>query len=218
MKKLSNRITFFGGMLAAYVGLIRPWISRWNATDDELLKTQPGDELIPHPLLHTTRSVLIQAPAEKVWPWVVQIGYGRGGFYSFDKLERAAGLKGLRSATEIDPNLQKLKQGDTIHISPETPMTVEVLKRNRAMVLHTVMSPFTAQPLDPRNPPQPWIDWTWSFLVTPLNEYACRLASRVRMAYAPYFALWPLMALVVEPATFIMDRKMLLTIKERVEG
>jgi hypothetical protein len=218
MKKLSNRITFFGGFLAAYVGLIRPWISRWNATDDELLKTQPGDEIIPHPLLNTTRSVLIQAPAEKVWPWVVQIGFGRGGFYSFDQLERAAGLKGLRSAAEIDPNLQKLKQGDTIHISPVTPMTVEVLKRNRAMVLHTIMSPFTAQPLDPRNPPQPWLDWTWSFLVTPLNEYTCRLASRVRAVYAPYFLLWPLMALGVEPAAFIMDRKMLLTIKERVEA
>lgn len=218
MKKLSNRITFFGGFLAAYVGLIRPWISRWNATDDELLKTQPGDEIIPHPLLNTTRSVLIQAPAEKVWPWVLQIGYGRGGFYSYDQLERAAGLEGLRSATRIDPALQKLKQGDTIHISPVTPMTVEVLKRNRAMVLHVLMSPFTAQPLDPRNPPQPWMDWTWSFLITPLNEYACRLASRVRAVYAPYFLLWPLVALGIEPAAFIMDRKMLLTIKERAEA
>jgi hypothetical protein len=218
MKKLVNRITFFGGFLAAYVGLIRPWISRWNATDDELLKVQPGDELIPHPLLHTTRSVLIQAPAEKVWPWVVQIGYGRGGFYSYDQLEQAAGLEGMHSATSIDPALQQLKQGDTIHISPVTPMTVELLEPGRAMVLHSLMSPFTAQPLDPQNPSQPWIDWTWSFLVTPLNDYACRLVSRVRAVYAPYFLLWPLVALGLEPATFVMDRKMLLTIKERAEG
>jgi hypothetical protein len=219
MKKFLNRITFFGGgLLAAYVGLVRPWISRWNATDDELLKVQPGDELIPHPLLHTTRSVLIQAPAEKVWPWIVQIGYGRGGFYSFDQLERAAGLEGLHSATGIDPALQKLKQGDTVHISPVTPMTVETLLPNRAMVLHTVMSPFTAQALDPQNPPQPCIDWTWSFLVTPLNDYACRLASRVRAVYAPYFMLWSLVALGIEPAAFVMDRKMLLTIKERAEA
>lgn len=218
MKRFFNRLAFFGGgLLAAYVGLVRPWLARWNATDDEVLVRQPGDNLIQHPLTQLTHSILIQAPAEQVWPWIVQIGYGRGGFYSYDQLERAAGLEGLHSATRIDPELQKLKLGDTVAISPVTPMTVEVLKPNRAMVLHIVMSPFTAQPVDPDSE-QIWMDWSWAFLITPLNEYTCRLTSRVRAVYHPYVLLWPLMALGMEPAAFVMDRKLLLTVKDRAEG
>ena len=147
----------------------------------------------------------------------MQIGYGRGGFYSYDQLEQAAGLEGLHSATTIDPELQKLKQGDTVMISPVTPMTVEVLKPNRALVLHMVMSPFTAQPVEPSGG-QPWMDWSWAFLITPLNDYTCRLTSRVRAVYSPYVLLWPLIALGLEPASFVMDRKLLQTVKARAEG
>ena len=219
MKRFFNRLFFFaGGLLAAYVGIVRPILARWNATDDEVLGPQPGDDLVRRPLLQTTQSILIQAPAEKVWPWLVQIGYGRGGFYSYDQLERAAGLKDLQSAMHINPELQKLQVGDSLPISPVTPMTVEVLKPNRALVLHILMSPFTARPLPANNPPEPWMDWSWAFLITPLNDYACRLTSRVRAIYSPYFLLWPLMALVVEPASFVMDHKMLATIKLRAEG
>jgi hypothetical protein len=218
MKRFLNVLFFFaGGLLAAYIGVVRPLLARWNATDDEVLGVNPGDELVRNPLLQTTHSILVQAPAEKVWPWLLQIGYGRGGFYSFDQLERAAGLKDLRSATQIDPDLQKLKVGDTVPISPVTPMTVEVLKPNRALVLHMMMSPFTAQALPRHNPPEPWMDWSWAFILTPLNDYTCRLTSRVRAIYSPYLLMWPLMAIVLEPVAFAMDQKMLATLKARAE-
>jgi hypothetical protein len=218
MKRFFNSLFFFaGGLLAAYVGLVRPLLARWNSTDDEVLGEQPGDDLVKRPLMQTTHSILIQAPAEKVWPWVQQIGYGRGGFYSYDELERAAGLKDLQSATEIVPELQNLKTGDTLPISPVTPMTVTTVTPNRTLVAHILMSPFTAQPLPEHNPPEPWIDWSWAFIITPLNDYACRLTSRVRAIYSPYLLLWPLIAVVLEPAAFAMDQKMLATIKERAE-
>jgi hypothetical protein len=219
MKRFFNLLKFFGGgLLVAYLGLLRPRMARWNASDAEVHGPHPGDELVPHPLLQTTLSITIQAPAEQAWPWLVQIGYGRGGFYSYDRLERLAGLEGLHSAHSIDPELQKLKRGDTLQISPVTPMMVEVFQKNRAMVLHTVMSPLTAQVVDRRNLPPPWIDWSWAFLLAPLDASSCRLTSRVRATYAPYLPLWPLIALVIEPASFIMDRKMLETIKKRAEG
>jgi len=219
MKRFSNRLTFFGGgLLLAYLGLVRPRLARWNASDDEVLGRQPGDELIPHPLLHTTCSITIHAPAEQVWPWIVQIGYGRGGFYSYDWLERMAGLEGLRSATRIDPDLQNLAVGDTVPISPVTPMKVAALQPGRALVLRALMSPFTAEILDPDNLRGPWMDWTWAFLITPRGEGSCRLTSRVRAAYAPYILLWPMMAFVLEPVSFVMDRKLLLTVKQRVES
>ena len=219
MKLSLNRFTFFaGGLLAAYLGLARPRMASWGAEASEIAGPQPGDELIPHPLLQTTRSVIVRAPAGRVWKWVAQIGYGRGGFYSYDWLERMAGLEGLRSAERIDPALQELKVGDTVQISPVTPMTVASCQPGRALVLHTLMSPFTAQPLERIRPNEPWMDWTWSFLISPLNEYACRLTSRVRAAYGPYLALWPLMALAVEPASFVMDRKLLETIRARAEA
>jgi hypothetical protein len=218
MKKLFNNLKFFGGgLLLAYVGWLRPRLARWQVSDAEVRGPHLGDDLLPNPLMQINHAVTIEAPAETAWQWIVQVGYGRGGFYSYDWLERAAGLVGLRSAEEIDPGLQKLKVGDTVKISPVTPMTVEVFKPGRALVLRTVMSPFTAQALDRRSPPEPWMDWTWAFLVQPDSHQRCRLISRVRASYAPYFALWPLMALLAEPAAFVMDRKLLLTVKERSE-
>jgi hypothetical protein len=218
MRRFLNRLSFFGGgLLVAYLGLLRPRMARWNATDEEVLSRQPGDELVSHPLLHTTCSITIHAPASQVWQWIVQIGYGRGGFYSYDRLERAAGLEGLRSATRINPDLQKLTVGDTVAISPVTPMKVAVLQPGRALVLQVLISPFTAEVLEPANPSGPWMDWTWAFLITPLDEESCRLTSRVRAAYSPYILLWPLMALLVEPVSFVMDRKLLMTVKQRAE-
>jgi hypothetical protein len=219
MKLLRNPFTFFvGGLLAAYIGWARPRIARWGTPEGEVTGSQPGDTLIPQPLLQMTHSISIQASPERVWEWIVQIGYKRGGFYSYDWLERMAGLKGLQSATRIDPALQKLMVGDTVKISPVTPMTVAVLQKNRAMVLRILMSPFTGLPLDRMRPSEPWIDWTWGFLLSPLTEQSCRLTSRVRAAYGPYLSLWPLMAIGVEPATFLMDRKMLETVRSLAEG
>lgn len=218
MKRFLNRLMLIkGGLLIAYLALIRPWISRWNATQDEVEGVHPGDELIPEPLLQTTRSVLIRAPAETVWPWLVQIGYGRAGFYAVDALVQPEGLKAPDAPAKIHPAFQHLNPGDTIAVGPVTPMTVAVLRPNRALVLHGLIDLKSGQALDPRHLTMPWVDWTWSLTIVPLNDYACRLVSRVRAVYAPYALLWPLVALGLEPAAFAIDRKMLQSIRQLVE-
>ena len=72
--------------LVAYRLWIQPWQHRWGATDDEVHRTMPGDGLIPD-AASTTRAITIAAPAEQVWPWLVQLGYGRGGWYSYDWID-----------------------------------------------------------------------------------------------------------------------------------
>jgi hypothetical protein len=204
------------------VGYLRPRLARWGAQDGELQFDQPGDTLVPEPMLQMNHSVTIQAPPERVWPWIVQIGYERGGFYSYDRLERMAGLKGLQSATEINPAWQNLQVGDSVKIGPESPMTVAILEKNRALVLRMLMSPTTARVLDRSSYSEPWMDWTWAFLLTPVEGIngpgqATRLTSRVRAIYAPYIPLWPVLTIGMEPAAFLMDRKLLETVRSRAE-
>ena len=79
------------GALAAYVFLVRPWHLKWGATDEETKMILPGDELFEHPQLNATHAITINAPVKKVWPWLVQIGQNRGGFYSYTWLENLVG-------------------------------------------------------------------------------------------------------------------------------
>ena len=109
-------MNFFKSLLgAAQVGgalvlspLLRPWYNRWGATSAETHLPLPGDELVPLPMLGYTRAITIQAKPEKVWPWLAQMGQGRGGLYSYDGLENVAGCD-IHSVDRIIPDLQKLQ-------------------------------------------------------------------------------------------------------------
>ena len=109
---------------AAYVLVVRPWYLRWGASEDEVRKPLPGDELVPDPKIQSTRAVTIDAPVEDVWPWLVQLGYGRGGFYSYDIFEnaftRALGMRAhYQSLDRIVPELQDLREGDFLPAAPQ---------------------------------------------------------------------------------------------------
>jgi hypothetical protein len=167
-------------------------------------------------LYETTRAITIGAAADKVWPWLIQIGYQRGGFYSYDWLENLAGLE-ISSADHIDPGLQRLKVGDSVLIAPETPLAVARLEPNRLLVLHNTMNPFNAQTVDLDDPATgPFLDWSWTLALVKLNESTTRLVVRVRGSYEPPW-LAPLVYALLEPAHFLMERKMMLGIKERAE-
>jgi hypothetical protein len=84
----------------------RRHLLRWGATDDEVAAALPGDELVPDPSFSATRAITIAAPPADVWPWIVQMGYGRAGFYAYDWLDN---LGHGRSADEIVPDLQRLE-------------------------------------------------------------------------------------------------------------
>jgi len=215
-KALLGGIVVGAAALSVYALGVRPWQLHWGAGAAEAARALPGDDLVPSPTLSTTRAITIHARPDQIWPWLLQIGYGRGGFYSYDSLERIAGLRGIVSAERIVPEWQQVAAGNTIQISPVTPMDVAVCDPGRALVLHTVMNPLTAEVADPRAGGL-YLDWSWAFLLEPIDAATTRLIIRVRGYYQPRW-LAPLFYAAVEPAHFIMERKMLLGLKQRAEA
>lgn len=109
-----------GGLAAAVIGYLlwRPRMLRWGATTEEVNERLPGDDHTPHPRVQGTRAITIDAPPERVWPWLMQMGIGRAGFYTHDWVERllfhARYVDGRHSATRIHPELPPLKVGDSV--------------------------------------------------------------------------------------------------------
>ncbi len=99
---------------ALYLLLIRPWKIRWGATDEEVTRAMPGDDEVKHPLMVGTRAVTIQARPDDIWPWLVQIGTGRAGWYSYDWIENLMGLE-IRGARRIIPEFSILKLATRSH-------------------------------------------------------------------------------------------------------
>jgi hypothetical protein len=185
----------------AYWSLVRPWHLRWGATDQEAREALPGDELTsPHPKLNATHAITISAPAADIWPWLVQMGQNRGGFYSYTWLENLVGCH-MRNANHIVQEWQRLEVGDSVRLHPKTPpLKVLMLQPGRLIVLEK----------------------TWAFYLRPIDEQTTRLITRGRGDYNPStknsifnFLIW---RVIFEPAHFIMERKMLLGIKRRAEG
>jgi len=104
------------GVFMLYRGGLRPWMYRWGATDEEVAAKLPGDELIATTTATTTRALTIDAPIDDVWPWLAQIGEGRGGFYSYSWLERAVGAA-IHNADTVHPVWQDVHVGDTVWLA-----------------------------------------------------------------------------------------------------
>src|SRR5450759_2138223 len=112
-----------GAAGAAYLLLARPRHLRWGATDQESRGPLPGDDLLANPDLAATRAITVRAPADQVWPWIAQLGQGRGGFYSYDALENLIGCD-IRSADRVVPEWQDVKVGDEVKLAPEVGLGV----------------------------------------------------------------------------------------------
>ncbi len=162
----------------------------------------PGDELLPEPDVLATRSVTIDAPAGSIWPWLMQMGSGRGGVYTYDWIENLFGLD-MHSINEIRPEFQDRKVGDAERLGKSGPvMRVNALNPEQSMVLASDDG-----------------TWVWAFGLYPIGDGRTRLVSRNRIA-APGAQLLvrAFQTLVMEPGSLIMERKMLLGIKERSEA
>ena len=185
---------------AVYLLFLRRWCLAWGARDDEVAAKLPGDELLPDARLVTTRAVTIDAPPEAIWPWLVQMGSGRGGAYSYDWIENLLSLN-MHSAGEILPQYQHIAVGDELPMGPGRPgMTVEVLDPPRALAVRAADQ-----------------NWVWIFALVPEGK-STRLISRNRIAtsvFAPAGRL--VFTLLMEPGSLLMERKMLLGIKQRAE-
>lgn len=114
-----SRIAALIAAVAAVVGYragVKPWMYRWGSNDDEVTAALPGDDLVAATSIRTTRAITIDAPVELVWPWLVQIGEQRGGFYSYSLPERAVGVD-VHNADRIHPEWQDLRTGDTVWLA-----------------------------------------------------------------------------------------------------
>ena len=189
------------GALSAYLFAIRPWHLRWGATDEEVKEFLPGDDLVPHTTQTATHAITINAPVKDVWPWLAQVGQTRGGFYSYTWLENLVGCR-MHNAEQIVPEWQELKVGDEVWLHPNAPpLPVLIYEPERAIVLGS-------------NTKSPG---TWGFYLKKLDETSTRLIIRARGDWKPSLFNWLIQHTVFEPAHFIMERKMMLGIKERAE-
>jgi hypothetical protein len=207
------------GAGAVYWFVVRPQHRRWGATSDELRAFWPGDDLLPQPLVSATHAVTIQAPPDKVWPWLVQIGQGRGGFYSYEQIENAMGLN-MANADRILPEWQNLQVGDVVPLAPDGAMDVPVviLEPQRALVLHgDTRLPSPSGKGGPPLPPGQFLAVSWGFYLAEQAGGATRLVERFRLDYTPTLANELIYKLFLEAGAFVMERKMLLGIQQRAE-
>jgi hypothetical protein len=202
---------------AGYVLAVRPRLLRWGATAQEAAGPLPGDELVGRPRMQSTRAVTIAAPAEEVWPWLLQLGAGRGGMYSYDALENAAHL-GMRSADRVLPDFQHLGVGDLIPLSPDVGIPVRRLEAGSVLGLGGTMDPRTGK-ISPSGgvPAVPRLELGWTFVLRRVDARTTRLLSRTRYDFSPP-ALGLALRTLLEPAQFLMERRMLLGLKSRAEG
>ena len=188
------------GLAAAYPRVLRRRCLTWGVSEQDAGSQLPGDELLDGPDVITTRGVEVDAAPDAVWPWLVQMGSGRGGAYTYDWLENLFGLD-MHSADRILPEFQDLKVGDRMPVGDRGPqLGVEILDPGRALVVRS----------DDGN-------WVWSFVLREHGD-GTQLISRNRirlgeMATPKRYAYLG----VMEPGSLLMERKMLLGIKSRAE-
>jgi len=197
-KKVGIGIAVLGTILfGVYLRFIRPWQLRWGATDEEVERAMPGDDVVKHPTFNATRGVTVQARPEEIWPWLLQMGVTRAGWYSYDLFDNL----GKPSAERIIPELQHVEVGDVIPMSPDGKQGLWVKDFE----------------------PNQWMLWwdnkgdsTWYWGLYPQDESHTRLITRVRLCYR-----WTkpsiLFSMLVEFTDIVMMRKCMLGIKWRVE-
>jgi hypothetical protein len=185
-------------VVAGSFGAYRRWQLTWGATHDEVIASMPGDDLLQSAQFQATRAITIDAPPGKVWPWLVQIGFGRAGFYSYDLLDNL----GRPSATTLLPFWQHPWQGGIA-----APMTRPA----------TVDTAFVFGPIV-ENEHMVWSkpDSSWAWQLTPVGGHQCRLVTRLRQRYRLTPTL-PVTLVLMELADFPMMRKMLCGIRSRAE-
>jgi hypothetical protein len=195
--------------VAAVIGsaaLLRHGYLQWGATPVEQQQDLPGDGFLPAVDVSSTRAITIDTAPEAVWPWIAQLGQGRGGFYSYDWLENLIPHVDIHSADRVVPEWQHIEAGGQIRLAPEVPLQVAAVEPGRSIVLRggvpmgNVAAPY---------------DFTWAFVLIPQTDGTTRLVVRERYAYSRRWS-----GLVVQPAALascVMTPKMLRSIKSRAE-
>ncbi|NHF59689.1 hypothetical protein FK220_010075 [Flavobacteriaceae bacterium TP-CH-4] len=227
MKQHSNRFSFrqaleglegIGIICACYLTLfLKPLRDRWGLNKAEVARPFPGDELVSAPKTKFTHAVKINAPANYVWPWIAQIGQGKGGFYSYEALENLIGLQ-IYNSDVVLPEFQNPSIDDSVAFAPGDRTPIVICEPGRAMAIENSLDMDSNQKYDPKGPaPKNYLHLTWLWFVEAIDENHSRFTSRNRVDYAPNFKNKLMFGPLTEPIVFAMDRKMCLGIKKRAE-
>jgi hypothetical protein len=184
-------------LVVVIVIIFTPWMDRWGTTAIERTAGFPGDDLVKTPARMVNRGVTINAAPDKIYPWILQIGADKSGMYSYTWLENLVGCKMAKDEV-IRPEWQNLKEGDLMKMcagdfAPPPYIVAQVIP-NQAVV-------FGHKENDQ------WVE-LWAFVLVPQADGSTRLISRTRTNMIGGF--WE----VIRPITFIMEQKMLTTLKE----
>lgn len=237
-----GRLVFFTagaavGAIAAWKLAVEPWYREWGVATDDVMKALPGDDLVPDASAVDTRALEIAAPPESVWPWLVQMGYGRAGWYSYDAMDMDR-----KSAAEIVPDWQSLAVGDLVRTTPDGGFEVRALDPGRSLVLYLDGEMITAQAkaaqaaraageaaeATPANLkatgsmlgagfPSDFAA-SWAFDLEPLEGGRTRLVERFRARMGDGTPATRLAAPLMGFGVFVMTRRHMLGIRDRVEG
>ncbi|MCL4262893.1 MAG: hypothetical protein KJ069_06745 [Anaerolineae bacterium] len=193
---------------AVYLLFLWPWMKTWGATEDEIEATLPGDDIVPNANLRSTKGITIQAPPAAIYPWLLQLGVDRGGMYSYDWLENLFGLN-VHTTDQIMPEYQNVQVGDFWRFTPKDyvlnpgpGLYVKQLVENEAVLLCFGMEGQAEEPC---------ID-TWQLVLVPQADGSTRLLLRSNMAMEPELPIK-----LTYFVQFLMERKMLLTLRGRAE-
>ncbi|MCK5329936.1 MAG: hypothetical protein KAK01_00895 [Candidatus Marinimicrobia bacterium] len=193
---------------------LRDWRTSWGASPEEIKRYLPGDELVPEPNWSYTHAIIIKAPQTVVWPWIVQIGQKRGGFYSYQGLENLLGCQ-ITNVNRPINKFQFMRPTDKVYLHPQAPpLTVRSMRRYYWFVLHGGNLVGATQATGN----EITANLTWTFYLQKIDNTTTKLITRGRYAYGqglvnslnygPY---------LIEPIAFVMERKMLQGIKRRAE-
>ena len=222
-----NQLTFrqiFDGIegilviMACYLTFfLRRRRSRWGLTKDDVTAVFPGDDLVVDPDVHFTHGITIQAPSSYVWPWIAQIGRGRGGFYSYELLENITGLDIYNSDTVLK-DFQQPEIGDFVEFGPNDKSPIILCEPGKYMAIENWIDFQSQGSFDPSTyTSNSFMHLTWLWYVEPINKTSARFYSRNRVDITSK-SKWPgLIAALTEPIVFAMDRKMCKGIKHRAE-
>jgi hypothetical protein len=204
------------GSAAVYALVVRPSMLRWGASDDEVRRPYPGANLIPGGRRGATMAVTIDAPPSSVWPWLVQMGCDRAGWYSWDRLDNG----GVPSAERIHPEWQRLSVGVRLASTPGGRAWFEVaaLESERFLGLRASIDLRSGRPFDPAGPrPRFYVDALWGFHLTQLPD------GRTRLVVSGYASARPRLLQAIadllfwEPAHWIMQRRQFTNLTRRAE-
>jgi hypothetical protein len=181
----------------AYARLLRPWQLTWGATPEEVKRPMPGDDLVDRPTLDATRAITIAAPAERIFPWLVQVGVHRAGWYSYDLLDNL----GRPSAQTVLPQFQHIEPGDIMPMSPDGKHGIRV---------HSLSPPYQMIWGTPG-------ETSWVWLLESQPDGTTRVLTRVRSRYR-WMSATIFFSLLLEFADIWMMRRMLLNLRNRIEA